>query len=800
MKKIFTLMWAIVCAALTVVSCTTDGPAENEPEPTPTPEITSVITVSGAPEANLAPEAGEFTLNYAIENATLTGALSVTTEAAWLKPGEGGLDAVPFTYEANSDAPGSPAREAVIKFAYEGAEDVLVTVKQDSAAPSFSVEFSEITTSNALVNLTAVNPEMDWVALAVASSSFVDFGATTPAEYIAALCNEAASMGFPYLFLVNQLYSNSGAMGKGTPTEPFMVMKGWQAKPEDKLYLFVLGYNVDADLNMWEYDNSTLATPAHIFEVPLLPAPSLTIAEDQLSHNVSAAAGQVVVDYVLENAVEGVAVEAWTEATWLTPSCADGKLTIAYEANTKAVARRAVVSVGYGDLQPIELTIVQEKDATATAITLNIEVTGTQFNGIWVNVTPSDENVTYALDTTAPEKDWETGAELEMDWMSKAENLLSYVGTTTFHKGALTNHFIKMNPSNYEWYGLDYYVWAVAVTATSEEGVDYNGKPKTTWTVSEILSDVYSVKTTIDASKMPSLDWDLTKSPELVWNATNERYDLEVVEGSTVVLHFNVINPAEGAFVALNGTSLYDSYNVVDGEPVVDNAAGTITFKIDKFDTAKSYHYVQPTFKYTNADGDTWGITTPVLRLTQVAAPKATEIVLESTQIQPLLGNGYYLADGTNQDVTNEATWLKWTVERVNFEACRVLHNAYTDKPVYNGCFQFQGDASAAAKQGFLGNATSNGEVKQVIIEAYSSYATPSFNLYYGDAKLPQDAAKVINVANCCVKGDTVLGKDGNYDVYSFTCTFEIPAGNEFVAVRNDSKGATYIKNITIKY
>jgi hypothetical protein len=68
----------------------------------------------------------------------------------------------------------------------------------------------------------------------------------------------------------------------------------------------------------------------------------------------------------------------------------------------------------------------------------------------------------------------------------------------------------------------------------------------------------------------------------------------------------------------LNGNSLYDSYNVVDGEPVIDNAAGTITLKIDKFDTAKNYHYVQPTFKYTNADGDTWGVTTPGLRLTQV--------------------------------------------------------------------------------------------------------------------------------------------------------------------------------------
>jgi hypothetical protein len=280
---------------------------------------------------------------------------------------------------------------------------------------------------------------------------------------------------------------------------------------------------------------------------------------------------------------------------------------LAYEANTAAVARRAKIAVSYGYYtNPTEITLVQEKDAAAVAVTLNIEVVGTQFNGIIVNVTPSDENATYALNQCAVEKDYETGAELPMDWIGKAEELLSYAGTATFHKGALTNHFIKMNPSYYQWNGYDYYVYAVPV-ATTEEG-----------TVAQILGEVAYTKTTIDASKMPSLEWDLTKTEGLVWNETNERYDLEVVEGSTVVLHFNVINPVEGAFVVLNGNSLYDSYNVVDGEPVIDNAAGTITLKIDKFDTAKNYHYVQPTFKYTNADGDTWGVTTPGLRLTQV--------------------------------------------------------------------------------------------------------------------------------------------------------------------------------------
>ena len=790
MKKIFTLMWAVVCAALTIVSCTPDSGDDNGVTKT------SKITVSGAPEANLAPEAGELSLGYAIENPTLTDALNVTTEATWVKVGEITESTVLLTYEANTDAPGSAAREAVIKFAYNGAEDVLVTLKQDSQTASFSVEFLNVTPQMAQYVCTPVDNEM--LYLLVSSQDLGNYGVQgeTPVEM---MNNYAQLLAANYMLLAQPDFN---FVFKGANTEMPKEASRWSA--EESVTVYAVGFKAtkteeaDGMVFATEYE---LATSVHVWNVPFLPYPSLTIAEADLNKTVASAAGEVTIDCAIENPVEGTEVLVETEATWVTASYADGKITLAYEANTAAVARRASIAVSYGWFtNPTEIILVQEKDANAQAITLNIEVTGTQFNGIWVNVTPSDANVTYALNQCAVEKDYETGAELPMDWMGVAENLLSYPGNATFHKGTLTNHFIKMNPSNYKWSGYDYYVYGVPVEATSEESTDYWGNPQVNWTVTQILGEVAYTKTTIDASKMPSLEWDLTKTEGLVWNETNERYDLEAVEGSTVVLHFNVINPAEGAFVALNGTSLYDSYNVVDGEPVIDNAAGTVTLKIDKFDTAKKYHYVSLTFKYTNAEGDTWGITTPGLRLTQVEAPKATEIVLESTQIQPLLGNGYYLADGTGQDVTNEATWLKWTVERVNFEACRVLHNAYTDKPVYNGCFQFQGDASAAAKQGFLGNATSNGEVKQVVIEAYSSYATPSFNLYYGDAKLPKDAAKVINVANCCVKGDTALGKDGNYDVYSFTCTFEIPAGNEYIAVRNDSKGATYIKSMTIKY
>ena len=657
MKKIFTLMWAIVCAALTIVSCTPDTPEDDPQGPT----YTSTITVTGAPEANLTPEAGELSLSYAIENPTLTDALVVTTEAAWVKVGEIGEATVALTYEANTDAPGSPAREAVVKFAYKGAEDVLVTLKQDSAAPTFTVTFDEATLTCGYASYTwaTENTEIAYVVLSTQDLGQFGIMGNTPEELLTNYISTVAGYGMLTEEFLGQYWC------KGAPVEG-MCKEAYRYDASESVQVYAVGFSAEdtgeIDPN-WETPiyKINLLTPVHAWEVPFKPYPTVVVAEADMVKNVTSAAGEVVIDCVVENPIEGVEMEVTTDAAWVTPTWADGKLTLAYEANTAAVARRAKIAVAYGYYtNPFEITLVQEKDANATAITLNIEVVGTQFNGIIVNVTPSDNDVTYALNHTAPEKDWETGAELPIDWMGKAEGLLSYVGNESFHKGALNNYFIKTNVQNYEWSGYDYYVYAVPVAATSEETTDYFGNPKTEWTVNQILGDVaVSEKVTIDVSNMPSLEWNLEKNPELVWNSNNDRYDLEVVEGSTVVLNFIVNKPAEGAFVASNGKTIYDSYNVVDGEPVIDQAAGTITLKIDKYDTAKSNHYINLTFNYTNADGDTWGIQTPSLRLTQVEAPAAAgNVKIES--IDNLVAGEYY-AGGYLTSYDYNGSTLDWT-------------------------------------------------------------------------------------------------------------------------------------------
>ena len=401
-----------------------------------------------------------------------------------------------------------------------------------------------------------------------------------------------------------------------------VVKEATRYSAEESVQVYAVGLNVTASTELEGIVFVTVAdfaTEIHSWEVPFLAYPTVTVAEADLNKSVTSAAGKLVIDCAVENPMEGTEMLFETDAAWVVPTWADGKLTLAYEANTAAVARRAKIYVSYGYYtNPFEITLVQEKNPNATPITLNVKVVGQQFNGIFVDVTCSDPEATYALGCDAAERDWNTGAELPIDWATKAEDLLIYAGTQTFHKGNLTNHFIKLSPSNYEWYGYEYYVWAVAVNATSEETFDYWGNPRTDWTVNGILSEVaVSEKTTIDVSTMPKVEWIVEQCPGLTWNENSERWEIEVPQGTPLALYYKVTNPVEGASLKLNGTGLYDPNDVVLDEPVVYDGAGVVAMQINAYDPEKNYHYVDVTFNYTNEDNDLWGVQLSV-RINQV--------------------------------------------------------------------------------------------------------------------------------------------------------------------------------------
>ena len=613
MKKIFTLMLALACAMFVGVSCTTSNGVEDNPQGGPQgPTYTSKITITGAPEANLTPAAGELTLDYTIENPTLTDALVVTTEATWVKA-EVGESTVVLTYDENTDAPGSPAREAVIKFAYNGAEDFLVTLKQDTAAATFSVEWSDVTASSASAALTSTDSEIDWVAVCYPSSTILNAGCSTPIEYANMKYQSALEMGMPYLQILLDTYQLSGGAGKGSSEDPINCMMPHSAQPGDKLYMIVWGYTVDADIEDWSYDNSVLKGPIHVFEVPLLPTPAI-VFDGNLEQNVTSESGSLVLDCTVENPIDGAYLSVSTEATWVTPTWADGKLTLAYAANTSALSRTASLSLSYVSKvyygegpddwyeqslinEEMVIVVTQAADPNAEVVTFDIQVVEqhsyTHFDRIVVNVTPSNKDVNYVLATESAFDWW--GDEVEIDWVNQINNV--YPNENNTFKGDLTNHSIILNVANYpEEKTPEFHVYAFALTEDMAPA-----------------SAADHIKVTVDTSDMPAIEW--VAENGLVWNSAQKRYDITATPGQVLTLKYNITNPVEGAQVLSNGFN--DSYGVVVEEDIVVDAANqTITLTADAYNTALTYHYMTLNVKYAIPDGENWGIQPSGLRIT----------------------------------------------------------------------------------------------------------------------------------------------------------------------------------------
>lgn len=142
-----------------------------------------------------------------------------------------------------------------------------------------------------------------------------------------------------------------------------------------------------------------------------------------------------------------------------------------------------------------------------------------------------------------------------------------------------------------------------------------------------------------------------------------------------------------------------------------------------------------------------------------------------------------------SQNVTNESTWVSWTVDNVLFKGAKICQ-AGSDNAGYA---QMQGNASDAAKQAFFGNADAiPGTIKKIVVKSFNTKYTPNFNLYLGTAAYP-----TANGVNADANSDEGVAT-GAGKVY--TTTFEISGSYTHFALRNDTTGALYFDSMTIYY
>lgn len=375
-------------------------------------------------------EGGAHTLTYAITN-PISGAELILGEpsAEWLHDLVV-VDAstVSFVVDANEAAPGTEPREATFTATYSTLEALTVTVKQSATEASFSIEFSNCTTTSALATITPAEGVGTYYWKKASESDLVGYESNA-----AWLKSKIDTSWFVTL--------NEGVLENQSISEYY-----------GAAYIIIAGA-VETE-NGYEF-----TTSVHTFQVPLVPKPVLTITP--LENSVSHEAGVITLNYSVEHAVEGSNVTLSKDAAWTTTTIEEGIITIAYSANEYAKTRTASLSFSYPNVDAATVvTLTQEANPTAEVVTFSLEVTETHFDHVIVNVTPSSATTKFALGGVS-KYDFDGYAYSGSDSNLQADLTSSYKKPAIL-TGAQTGYKLKVSPSDY--YGWDYYIYVYAVS------------------------------------------------------------------------------------------------------------------------------------------------------------------------------------------------------------------------------------------------------------------------------------------------------------------------------------------------
>lgn len=384
---------------------------------------------------------------------------------------------------------------------------------------------------------------------------------------------------------------------------------------DEKVEIYVVGVKINEVKSQVVLD-AELSTEVFTIEVPFKPYPVLTLGKTAV--NVSSAAGSENVDCTLKNPVEGYEMRcecAEKSCKWVRPSYENGVLTIAYDENPYAISRKAEVVVEYGKYVEVKegdnkkqvweplvygktVSIAQEANLTAPKYTFNLEVVGSYFNKVVVNITPSDnalaDNVDYVARVHMPTS----------DWASVAVGNMKYPESNTYLNGKKENHIIKVEPRNLDIYDKEkycVYVYAVDKDHTAP------------------ISEVSTAEVTYTTEGTPKLGFEEKEVAEgdgahyKVFNNGGD-WNIEVTKGGLIEVPFDVENPVEGAAVYFNDgnmvqektLSAYDNdKGVVGNNGLVSTKDGKFVFTANDYPSNwdKTYPpYINISIKYTDVD------------------------------------------------------------------------------------------------------------------------------------------------------------------------------------------------------
>lgn len=146
--------------------------------------------------------------------------------------------------------------------------------------------------------------------------------------------------------------------------------------------------------------------------------------------------------------------------------------------------------------------------------------------------------------------------------------------------------------------------------------------------------------------------------------------------------------------------------------------------------------------------------------------------------------------------VADPSTWLRWTTDGIGFAGVRIQRPSASS--AYQGTIQMQGNATDAARQGFITNTESLTDIQQIIVVLRANSSTAlNVSIFMGDK--PADAAdyegtEVTPTSNTNIK-DEANGQ------YVHTVSYEF-AGNKYPYFKlvNKTRAAFYAESITVVY
>lgn len=164
-------------------------------------------------------------------------------------------------------------------------------------------------------------------------------------------------------------------------------------------------------------DGEPVTAVAEIIQAGKEEVPVPTVELDGLDAPVPAEGGEVVLNYSVENPVDGAEVRASSEAEWLVnPSAADGKLTLTVAANTETSPRTATVRLTYtygeGESVEAETEITQEADVPDPIVFFTEESLTVPYEG-------GPAELAYTVEN--PVEDARIDASSEAEWITEVE-------------------------------------------------------------------------------------------------------------------------------------------------------------------------------------------------------------------------------------------------------------------------------------------------------------------------------------------------------------------------------------------